>query len=183
MIPKYFLPFLAFFFSYYPETFETEARVVKIIDGDTIEMIRTGNTQKEKLRLVYIDAPELSQKPWGQNAKDYLSQKILGSEVTVIIHGKDHYGRSLGEVIDRGESVNFSLVKKGLTYIYPWSKFETVEKKYHFLLAQQKLQRQKIGIWGDKKLLSPWKYRRVHKALTPLVISSPKGERSTKPRL
>ncbi|EHH5267192.1 thermonuclease family protein, partial [Escherichia coli] len=71
-----------------------EAKVVKIIDGDTITALDGQNTSI-KIRMYGIDAPE-SKQAFGQKAKQALSSAIAAQNITVIDHGPDIYGRMLG---------------------------------------------------------------------------------------
>jgi endonuclease YncB( thermonuclease family) len=50
-------------------------------DGDTITVLAEGNKQY-KVRLQHIDCPETRQ-PFGAKAKQFLSQKVFGKNVTV----------------------------------------------------------------------------------------------------
>jgi endonuclease YncB( thermonuclease family) len=70
--------------------------VVSIIDGDTIDVIHDGRS--ERIRLHGIDAPEKSQ-AFGRSSKRAASELSFGKEVTVQERGLDRYGRTLGEVI------------------------------------------------------------------------------------
>lgn len=54
-------------------------QVVAIIDGDTIKIL-TQDKQQIKVRLASIDTPEKGQ-PYGQKAKQILSDKIYGKQV------------------------------------------------------------------------------------------------------
>ena|SRR5437870_12654527 len=67
-------------------------QVVRILDGDTIEVLH--NTRAERIRLNGIDCPEKGQ-PYGQEAKQAASDLVLGGEVTLQTYGHDKYGRTL----------------------------------------------------------------------------------------
>ena len=62
-----------------------------VIDGDTIRL-DTGET----VRLIGIDAPELSQ-PGGELSRQYLAQMILGKKITLDrgCEDRDKYNRLL----------------------------------------------------------------------------------------
>jgi len=85
-------------------------RVVGVTDGDTITVRTTTDTIK--VRLTGIDTPERGQ-PFGTKAKQALSGQVFGKDVTVNSSGEDRYGRTLGEIIVGGESVNVWLVRGG----------------------------------------------------------------------
>src|SRR5689334_11736838 len=69
--------------------------VVSVLDGDTIEVMHNGRA--ERIRLSGIDCPEKGQ-AYGNNAKHAASKLVFGKEVTLQTHGKDKYGRTLGDV-------------------------------------------------------------------------------------
>ncbi len=80
--------------------------VISVIDGDTFELgvthVGDSNAYQygslERVRLTGIDAPEISS-PGGQAAKARLQDKIEGKAVQVVVHGRDTYGRVLGELV------------------------------------------------------------------------------------
>ena len=55
-----------------------DARVIKVIDGDTI-WVKSAN-KHVKIRLSYIDAPELKQK-FGIRSKNYLTNLIQDKKI------------------------------------------------------------------------------------------------------
>lgn len=80
-------------------TEDFEAEVVKVHDGDTITLRTDFRDFDFPLRMLDIDAPELSE--GGQEARDWLQNRILGKQIKVLIDrfnrvGK--YGRLLGKV-------------------------------------------------------------------------------------
>ncbi|EAC1975516.1 thermonuclease family protein [Salmonella enterica] len=85
-----------------------EAKVVKIVDGDTITALDAQNTTI-KIRMYGIDAPE-SKQAFGQKAKQALTTAIATKIVTVIDHGTD-----IGTVAKLAMRQPFVLFK-GLTF-------------------------------------------------------------------
>jgi endonuclease YncB( thermonuclease family) len=74
------------------------ARVVSIGDGDTIRVRHGGKV--ETIRLACIDAPEMAQVPYGDQARRYLQMRLLlEQEVTIHPFNTDRYGRTVAEVI------------------------------------------------------------------------------------
>ncbi len=68
-------------------------------DGDTLTVeakASDGKLYQYKVRLLYVDAPELKQ-AGGVEAKDHLAP-IAGTRIKVRWQEKDRYGRVLGEV-------------------------------------------------------------------------------------
>jgi endonuclease YncB( thermonuclease family) len=75
--------------------------VNSIHDGYTLRVTCEG--ARVKVRLYCIDTPELAQPPWGGECRDYL-RSLVGYNVILLDHGKDRYGRVLGEVLFQGET-------------------------------------------------------------------------------
>ena len=69
--------------------------VTKVIDGDTIYIEEEG--VQKKIRLSYIDAPELDQLH-GIDSKEFLKSIILNKNVTISSKKKDRYKRELSEI-------------------------------------------------------------------------------------
>src|SRR5210317_1760499 len=73
------------------------AVVVRVVDGDTV-MLRTSDRDFDfPLRMLNIDAPELSE--GGNDARDWVKARVEGKEVYVEIDNDQRvgkYGRLLG---------------------------------------------------------------------------------------
>lgn len=85
-------------------------KVLKVIDGDTLDIIGLG-----RVRLVGVNTPEKDE-PGYQEAMDFLDAICLGKIVSVDIDDqcpKDHYGRILGVVIVDGRNINAELLRAG----------------------------------------------------------------------
>ncbi len=131
--------------------------VVGVIDGDTIDVKHNGRS--ERIRLHGIDAPEKSQ-AFGRRSKRAASDLAYGEDVTVIEHGRDRYGRTLGEVIlpdDR--SLNQEMVRNGHAWRY---------RKYSNDRELDRLERSarqsNRGLWQDDDATPPWEYRKAKRA-------------------
>jgi micrococcal nuclease len=68
---------------------EFTAKVVGVLDGDTIEVLHDNHA--ERIRLNAIDCPEKGQ-AYGQRGKQAASEVVFGKEVKLKTHGKDKYG-------------------------------------------------------------------------------------------
>lgn len=94
--------------------------VTRIYDGDTVTC-RGG----ERIRLLLVDAPEMSQGDLGRAARSALQEVMpLGTEVRVEhdVQPRDRYGRTLGYLWLRdGRMVNEELARRGyaLSLTYP----------------------------------------------------------------
>ena len=85
-------------------------RVTQVLDGDTF---RIDNGQS--IRLFGLDAPELEY-CFGKEAKDALSEKVLGKKVILKGLKTDIYKRIQAFVYVDGEFINEYLSKNGFAY-------------------------------------------------------------------
>ena len=91
-------------------------KVVSVHDGDTLRVLDAAGTQ-HKVRLQGIDSPETRQ-AFGTKARNRLADLTLGKAVTVRVHGRDRYGRTLGTVEAAGQDVNRQMVADGFAWHY-----------------------------------------------------------------
>ncbi|WP_456378849.1 thermonuclease family protein [Thiolapillus sp.] len=152
-----FLPWLTSCQPNWPEK-QTACTVRSIYDGDTMTLKCNG--ERRKVRLYCIDAPEMKQKPWGRESRDYL-RTITPKQVRVVEHGKDRYGRTIGEVWtadgdDVQENLNLAMVWAGRAVVYP--KYCSDEQYY---TAEASARQVKSGVWADEgKQQNPWEWRK-----------------------
>lgn len=129
-------------------------------DGDTLGATRTVNGQPEqvKLRLAYIDAPELAQSPWGLRARSYLRSLLYVNEpILVNAKGNDKYGRLIAEVLRQRDYGNLGLRLALGGYVALWLCPGT---EAGYLAAQAIARAKKAGIWSLPGLhQTPWLYR------------------------
>lgn len=86
-------------------------KVVAITDGDTIKIL-TPAKQQIKVRLVEIDTPEKRQ-PYGKKAKQVLSDKIFGKQVSIVKVTTDRYKRLISKVYLGDRYINAEMVADG----------------------------------------------------------------------
>jgi endonuclease YncB( thermonuclease family) len=129
--------------------------VLSIHDGDTMKVRCNG--QKIAVRLYCIDAPELGQKPWGQESRDYL-RSITPAQVKVIPRTKDRYGRIVGEVItsdEQSKNLNLAMAWAGQAVVY--NKYCNVAQYYQ---AEGEAKETRAGIWQKFGVHQrPWEWR------------------------
>ena len=134
--------------------FATPYKVLRVIDGDTID-IHYGE-KKERIRLLNVDTPEsvhpdkTRNTSLGKQASDYTKKRLAGKFVSLEFDGKKRgkYGRLLAYVILDNTNFNLELVQNG------WSPYYTKygeSKRYHekFRLAQEQAQLRGKHIWID----------------------------------
>ncbi len=131
-------------------------KVSKVIDGDTI-WVKSG-VEKIKVRLSYIDAPELKQN-FGIKSKDYLIGLILDKNVEIHSYRRDRYKRVIGEVYihNNKESifVNAKLLKSGHAWVY-----KRYRNNPYLINLENYARTNKNGIWGLENPTKPWEFRR-----------------------
>ncbi len=136
------------------------ARVVTVIDGNTLEVIGDDN-ETIKVSLVGIDCPELGQE-YGDKAKKFLEKMILEKDVTVKLQGKDRWGNYLAIVTFKNDvDPRVELLKEGLAWTAeknPLPEFEEYKEK-----AREKNK----GLWKQESPTAPWIYRRQQTMLQP----------------
>ena len=72
-----------------------EGKVVKIVDGDTLVLLDSSNTQ-HRVRLAGIDTPERGQ-PFGKKAKENFARIAGGQPARVEFYKKDRWKRLIGK--------------------------------------------------------------------------------------
>jgi len=98
-------------------------RVESIYDGDTMTVI--CNREQHRVRLHCIDAPEMSQTPWGRISRDFL-RSITPPVVAIIPKDtsrghKDRFGRIVADVItpnDQRRNIGLQMVRMGHAAVY-----------------------------------------------------------------
>ena len=96
-----------------------EWTVVRVVDGDTIDVSRGGN-DTDTVRLLGINTPETHHptKPvecFGPEAAAFTEEHLAGRSVQLEgdIEGRDRYGRRLAYVVVDGERFNDELLRRG----------------------------------------------------------------------
>ncbi len=125
-----------------------EARVVRVIDGDTAEL--AGGA---RVRFLGIDAPELAKdgrpaEPGAQQAKDYVAALLQGKTVRLEYDREryDRYGRLLAYLyLPDGTMVNLAVVRRGLARVY--SQAPNLRHQETLNAAQQEAMAAGRGLW------------------------------------
>jgi micrococcal nuclease len=130
-------------------------KVVKVIDGDTIDVSIDGKT--ERIRFIGVDTPETvdprkSVQCFGKEASAKTKQLLEGNNVVLDSDptqgDKDKYSRLLRYVyLEDGTFVNKKLIEDGFGFEYTYN----IPYKYQseFKDAQKHAESSKIGLWAD----------------------------------
>ena len=141
--------------------------VTRVHDGDTVSVI--VDRKPEKIRLIGIDAPEIGQKPWGEEAKRHL-EALLNSSLSKVrleydVEKRDKYGRMLAYLwTSDGKMINFLMVKSGHAMLFTLP--PNVKHADEFRSAQREARDGRAGIWAEKGIKErPGDYRKSHPRL------------------
>jgi endonuclease YncB( thermonuclease family) len=130
------------------------ARVIVVMDGDTVMVLR--GAQKIKIRLANIDAPEKDQ-AFGIESRQALVDKVYKKEVVVTTRAIDKYGRTVADLSMDGQSINEEMVGSGMAWEYSWR-----HRNQAYRALQSEAQRAKRGLWADASPTPPWVWRKTH---------------------
>jgi micrococcal nuclease len=132
------------------------AKVLRVVDGDTIEVSFQG--EKEKVRLIGIDTPESVHPdksrnvPYGKIASQFTEEALLGRTVGLEfdVQERDRYNRLLAYVHVDGVLFNRLLLEEGHASVatYP----PNVRYVDDFTAAQQTARESGKGQWGNGAL-------------------------------
>ena len=144
------------------ETFS--AKVIVVMDGDTVMVLRDGH--KTKIRLANIDAPEKDQ-PFGKQSRDSLVELVGKKQVQIESRAVDQYGRIVGLISADGHNVNQEQVQRGFAWEY---------SHYHadktYIRLQNEAQQARRGLWAQTSPQEPWQWRKQHPSVKSIVQTS-----------
>ncbi|MBU7018363.1 MAG: thermonuclease family protein, partial [Theionarchaea archaeon] len=113
-----------------------------VIDGDTFKL-ETGET----VRLIGIDAPELSQ-PGGEKSREYLAHLILNKGVTLEkgYEDRDKYSRLLRFVYIDDLCINEEMIKQG----YAEARYLSPDDPLceYYIQLEMEAETSKAGLWS-----------------------------------
>ena len=131
-------------------------KVVKVVDGDTINVSIAGRV--EKVRLIGVDTPEVdSRRPvelFGREASEFTRRLSLGKDVRLDQDPqgdtRDTYGRLLRYVyLPDGTLLNAEIIRQGYGHAYtrfPYAKLES------FRALEREAREAGRGLWGNEHL-------------------------------
>lgn len=150
--------------SLFVPTSELYGLVVGVADGDTVTVLDGGNN-RHRIRLAFIDAPEKAQ-PFGQRAKQALSDKVFQQQVRVEVVDKDRYGREVGRIWLGETDVNYSQLSEGYAWFYRQyaKKGESSADYARYEQAEAAAKEGRLGLWQDEEPIPPWVFRHTKRA-------------------
>lgn len=133
-----------------------KARVIRAVDGDTLDVRLLATGAETDVRLIGIDTPE-THRPGvpiecgGPKASTSMHHMADGRRVTLVIDSSqdrfDRYGRLLAYAIRRdGRNLNRAEVRRGWAevYVYEGVPFEEVRS---FRRAEMRARAEDLGVW------------------------------------
>lgn len=143
------------YFNKPPQTSTGTYKVVKVLDGDTIEIERYGKL--ETVRLIGIDTPETvdPRKPvqcFGLQASDNSKVLMTGKSVRIeadpLVGERDKYNRLLAYVwLDGNRLVNQLLVRDGFAHEYTY-RSQSYKYQIQFKQAEAAAREAGVGLWA-----------------------------------
>jgi endonuclease YncB( thermonuclease family) len=133
-----------------------QGKVVRVSDGDTIEVLHNGIA--EKIRLYGIDCPE-KQQNFGERAKQFTSNRIFSRIVEIDPVTRDRYGRTVGIVYHGSRrSLNEELINNGYAWVY--LRYCDRSQCSEWTKQEKEARVRKVGLWAMNSALPPWDFRR-----------------------
>ena len=132
------------------------AKIIAVLDGDTVLVLREENSQREKIRLAEIDAPEKAQE-YGVASRRSLSGMVQGKQVQVVSQAVDQYGRTVAHLHINGLDVNAEQIRRGMAWEY--SHFHSNRA---LIALQQEARQAARGLWARGDPTPPWDWRKQH---------------------
>lgn len=137
--------------------------VVKVIDGDTIDVSISGKI--ERIRLIGVDTPEIVDprktiQCFGKEASEKVHKLLDGKKVSLetdLSQGdKDKYSRLLRHVFTEDNiNVAHELILSGFAHEYTYSTPYKYQKE--FKEAQQFAEKNQLGLWAPNSCVTPTK--------------------------
>ncbi|NJK57330.1 MAG: thermonuclease family protein [Pleurocapsa sp. SU_5_0] len=148
------------------------AEVTRVVSGQAVEVRLTGTSEVVKLRIEGIDAPDWRQSPWGETAKQKLTELVLGKPIKIETENlvqdypfgmlRDRYNRILGHLWQEETLVSQELLKSGCVLVndrdpHSYSKLLMESQEYARLMG--------YGIWNPKLAMryTPSQFRSLNK--------------------
>lgn len=150
---------------------DIDARVVGVVDGDTVTVIDAAQTRRT-FRIAGIDAPDRTQ-PFGDRAQQQLAALVsgmqvrietrpgtVGAEARAKIWAAPSNGSCKGESCPKTLDVGFAMLSLGMA----WSSGNrtadtTPEERAQYEQAEFQAKIRRVGLWASKNPRPPWESR------------------------
>ena len=158
---------IIFILNIYPVRADFTAKVQRVVDGDTVHVVNKAG-KRFKVRLTGIDAPEKNQ-PYGLASTYKLTELLINKWVLLKskpdngnLYSIDRYKRVLAKVILDGRDINLAQVSSGYAWHFKrYQKQQSPKDRELYSQAEFDAKKHKLGLWGEKKPMAPWKWRKI----------------------
>ena len=142
-------------------------KVARVVSGQSLEVLGMESQPNliSQVRLIGLDAPDLRQLPWGEDAKQLLEGLIGGANQAVNLEfdleAKDKFNRTLAYVWKDKLLLNEEVVKQGYALFVARSPNHKYDQRLEH--AQQWARIMGKGIWNTDKPMrvTPGEFRRL----------------------
>ena len=138
-----------------------EAKVARVVDGDSLWLEPPAPAAPVELRLEGIDAPEICQ-AWGPEARAALAELVQGKQVSVRTVGRDSHGRTLGTVYLGTQNINKLMVQEG----HAWSSRYKYDRG-PYVADERMAKALSRGLNRDGGAIMPRDFRQLHGPCAP----------------
>lgn len=136
---------------------ELTCEIRKVYDGDTI----AASCEEGRLtvRVFGIDAPEIGQKPWGDESRAMLRQLLPNATIRLKVKDTDRYGRVVAQIYDLNQDdLGLKLVRQGGAVVYV-----QYNNARAYQIAQRQAKQNRRGVWSQAGAQqTPWEWRKLN---------------------
>ena len=145
----------------------TSVKVARVVSGQSLEVLGMESQPNliSPVRLIGLDAPDIRQIPWGEDAKQFVESLIGGANQAVNLEfdleAKDKFNRTLAYVWKDKLLLNEEVVKQGYALFVARSPNHKYDQRLEH--AQQWARIMGKGIWNTDKPMrvTPGEFRRL----------------------
>ncbi len=141
------------------------ARVIRAIDGDSLEVEHLGDGNVDRVRILGIDAPETAHspreipQPFGNKCREVMATITEGKTVFIETTRRDNFGRNLARVIVGQVDAGLFMLDAGCAWqFYP----NGIDIRYrqNYLDAFNGARERKDGLFASSRPVTPSVWRK-----------------------
>ena len=136
-------------------------RVIAVVDANNILVANAQGAVR--VRFAGVECPECDQM-FGMQAKQYVTDMVMGKEIWVDVKGVDHDKRLLSVVVAGGKNVGIELLETGFAWFDP--KFQSFKL---FAEAEKRAKSLQIGLWACSESTHPRFHRQQRSGIIPMA--------------
>ena len=139
------------------------ARIVGVIDGDTVKARPEGGAQRT-IRLSGINAPEKGQ-AYGERSRQSLATLAMERDALIEPRKRDRFGREVSLVRVGSTDMSFAQLEAGMAWHFKrYSREQPAAERLAYARSEESARARKAGLWGDPSAVAPWDWRKERKA-------------------